>query len=62
MKGEDSSHRPGAPVDHLTAWLTKRLFHQAAVSEVEALSERFRLIALSGAGLKDIEWSPGQKI
>ncbi len=42
--------------------VTRMLFHSAVVSEVVPLSGHFRLIQLEGEELKEVAWTPGQKI
>lgn len=42
--------------------LRKFLLYEAAVSDVEELSEHYRLVGLSGDALRDRDWLPGHQI
>lgn len=46
----------------VTSTVTRMLFRSAVVSEVLPLSGHFRLIQLEGDELKEVAWTPGQKI
>ncbi len=46
----------------LTGLIAKWFFRQGTVSKVAALSEHFRLIRIEGEGLREIAWTPGDKV
>ncbi|MGC2290015.1 MAG: siderophore-interacting protein [Thermoplasmata archaeon] len=48
----------GGLTERWTGWL----FRKVTISCIEVLSERFRVITLAGAGLRDARWVPRQKI
>ena len=51
------------PIHQLvTSTVTRMLFRSAVVSKAIPLSGHFRLIEIEGDRLKDVPWTPGQKI
>ncbi len=46
----------------LSRALTRLIMKPARVTANEALADRFRLITLEGSALRDVAWTPGQKI
>ncbi|MDV3456216.1 siderophore-interacting protein [Sphingomonas sp. HF-S4] len=46
----------------LSRFLIRLLMKRATVTANEALGDRFRLVTLEGPGLRDMAWTPGQKI
>lgn len=43
-------------------WLGRFFFTEARVGQVRDMSPRFRWMELVGEGLRDVEWSPGDKV
>lgn len=58
----ESPKRPAARPGRLTQALLRLLMRQALVVAAEPLGDRFRLITVEGAALKDVAWTAGQKI
>lgn len=54
--------RPATTPGRLSQALIKLLMRQATVVAVEQLADRLRLITLEGEALRDVAWTPGQKI
>lgn len=46
----------------LSKMLRRLLMKQARVVSCEQLADRFRLVTLEGAALRDVTWAPGSKI
>lgn len=46
----------------LSRFLIRLIMKRATVTANEALGDRFRLVTLEGPGLRDVAWTPGQKI
>lgn len=63
MLPKDSPERPGAKAPgRLSQALLRLLMRRATIVAAERLTDRFRLITLEGPALKDVAWSPGQKV
>lgn len=50
------------PLGRLEGAVTKLFCKQATVSSVRDIASGFRLVALAGAALRGVDWTPGQKV
>jgi len=54
--------RAARPPGRIEGALTRLFTKSASVTGVRAIGERFRLVTLRGEALRDVRWTPGQKV